>query len=454
MISAYLRSPSESSPHQRRQALAAMARRVALPILLTSATTSLGFFSNVISEVKLVRDFGIATGMGMAINFLITILLVPLLLSLFDPTKFSARYAAGCRAAAWAKLIACLEGLWIDRRRWLVLAWIGITALCALFATRLNATTDPLAFFSEEAAVVEHTNHVHSEMAGVQLFYITVELPDDGAFLEPRHLLLLERIQKAIADQGVFDLSVSLADHLALVHQEMNGGDGGFHRLPETSDLVEQYLLFFHDETLSRYVSHDFKRAAVWVRHNVWDSHTLNDGITDLATVWQSAEGEVLVSGKNLLVNKASDAIVVGQITILLRTPGDRPHYCSSLVHRSLRFALLALVPNLIPAAVVFGLMGLLGIPLTPNTAVVATLALAIAIDDTLHLLEGYTREIKRGRDSETAAVLAVRSQVVPVVTTSVGLIFGFLIFSLSSFKDRRRVRSAIRFGRCHGLAR
>jgi CRP-like cAMP-binding protein len=92
------------------------------------------------------------------------------------------------------------------------------------------------------------------------------------------------------------------------------------------------------------------------------------------------------------------------------------------------------MVPNLIPITLNFGLMGMLGLPLNPGTAMVAAIAIGIAIDDTIHLMARYGAECKKQPDQRLAARNAIRSESVPIISTSVGLALGFGSLTLSEF--------------------
>src|SRR5256885_3790069 len=78
---------------------------------------------------------------------------------------------------------------------------------------------------------------------------------------------------------------------------------------------------------------------------------------------------------------------------------------------RSVIAAVLTLIPNLIPILVGFGLMGALGVPLNTGTAMVATIAIGIAVDDTVHFVDAFRRHFAQGGDARTAVLLTLRSQ-------------------------------------------
>jgi len=105
-----------------------------------------------------------------------------------------------------------------------------------------------------------------------------------------------------------------------------------------------------------------------------------------------------------------------------------------SAMFTSLKGGLISLIPNLIPIILMFGVMGLLEIPLNPGTAMVAVIAIGIAIDGTLHLFSRYNELCRRTSDYDGAVHTAVREEATPMVATSLALALGFGILILSNF--------------------
>ena len=103
-------------------------------------------------------------------------------------------------------------------------------------------------------------------------------------------------------------------------------------------------------------------------------------------------------------------------------------------MYSSLRLGLISLIPNILPALVVFAAMVLMGMDLNPATITVTVVALGIAVDDTIHLLVSYTKARKLTSDNKQAVLCALSSQVRPVITTSLALILSFLVFRFSEF--------------------
>jgi len=101
---------------------------------------------------------------------------------------------------------------------------------------------------------------------------------------------------------------------------------------------------------------------------------------------------------------------------------------------RSVIAAVLTLIPNLIPILVGFGFMGALGVPLNTGTAMVATIAIGIAVDDTVHFVDAFRRHFAQGGDARTAVLLTLRSQGRPIIYVSLTLAAGFLVMTASNF--------------------
>jgi CRP-like cAMP-binding protein len=105
-----------------------------------------------------------------------------------------------------------------------------------------------------------------------------------------------------------------------------------------------------------------------------------------------------------------------------------------SLLFMSLKAGFLSLIPNVIPIFFNFGLMGLLGIPLNTGTALIATIAIGIAVDDTVHHMVRYSRELNVHHDQRAAMFNTMKAQGQPIIYISLALAGGFVVLSLSNF--------------------
>jgi len=427
----------QGNEEHKRAALAYMAKHTGLPLILTVLTTTLGFASNLFTSIGLIQDFAIASTLAILINGIITILVVPLLLSRFSATKIISK-ADSDEIYANNLPSRIIRTFRISQDNYPIYTLAFTALLCAFFtlqASKLYVTNDPMSYFPQDNPLIQETKLIHEELAGIKVFFVTLEAETENAFLEPENLRRLESIQAFMAKQGVFDSTLSMADHLKYVNGEFQGRFGQ-RSLPKTKEMVAQYLLFFHRADLESYVSHDYRFANIVVRHNVNDSNTLNQYIEELESVVQKIAGlniKTHVIGENLMINRAAESLMVSQVKalglLLLLI-----FVIMSIMFTSFKGGAIALIPSLIPIVLMFGIMGFLDIPLNPGTAMVAVIAVGIAIDGTIHLLARYNEICRSTSDYKLAVKMSVQEVATPLIISSLALSFGFGILLFSNF--------------------
>ena len=435
MMASYFRGLENNVGNSRDKAVHYMARHIGVPLVLTVLTTTLGFSSNMFSSIDLIQHFAFASTFAMLANGVVTILVVPLLLSVYGPER-NIRVVDDRESNRLPDGILRVFRYFQDNYPVPVLLFTAV--MCAFFiyhASKLHVTNDPLSYIPSSSALIKDIKRIHDDLAGIKIFFIRLDTNKVNAFQRPVNINKLVKIQRFIDEQGVFDRSTSLADHLAFANREFRGEYAEL-ALPETRQLVAQYLMFFHRSDLDSYVSHDYSQANIVVRHNINDSHTLNVYISELQEIVRDIAGSEIkanIISKNLMVNQAAESLMVAQVkalTLLLALI----FLIMSAMFTSFRGGAIAIVPAIIPIAMMFGVMGYLNIPLNPGTAMVAVIGIGIAIDGTIHLLARYNELCRRTSDYIGAVNTAVKEEATPLIVSSISLSFGFGILLLSNF--------------------
>jgi len=435
MMAAYFRGLQTTDGGSRDKAIQYMARHIGLPLVLTVLTTALGFSSNMFSSIGLIQQFAFASTFAMLANGIITILVVPLLLSIYGPEKIP-NFGDDKGPNRLSDRILKVFRYSQDNYPISVLMFTAVMCLFFIYhASKLYVTNDPLSYIPSDSVLIKDTKRIHDDLAGIKIFFITLDSNKENAFQHPVNIHKLAEIQGFMEKQGVFDRSMSLADHLAFANREFRGEYAEL-ALPETRQLVAQYLMFFHRSDLDSYVSHDYSRANIVVRHNINDSHTLNNYINELQEVIEDIAGPGMkanIVSENLMVNQAADSLMVAQVKALVILL-VLIFLIMSAMFTSFRGGAIAMVPAIIPIAMMFGVMGYLDIPLNPGTAMVAVIAVGIAIDGTIHLLARYNELCRHTSDYVGAVHVAVKEEAMPIIVSSIALSFGFGILLLSNF--------------------
>lgn len=435
MMAAYFRGLQNNVGNSRDKAIHYMARHIGLPLVLTVLTTALGFSSNMFSNIGLIQHFAFASTFAMLANGVVTILVVPLLLSVYGPERNISVIDDKESDRLPDRILKVFR---YSQDNYPVSVLLFTAVMCVFFvyhASKLYVTNDPLSYIPSDSALIKDTKRIHDDLAGIKIFFIRLDTNKINAFQRPVNINKLVEIQRFMDKQGVFDQSISLADHLAFANREFRGEYAEM-SLPETRQLVAQYLMFFHRSDLDSYVSHDYSRANIVVRHNINDSHTLNAYIDELQEVVRDIAGSGIktnIVSKNLMVNQAAESLMVAQVkalTLLLVLI----FLIMSVMFTSFRGGAIAMIPAIIPITMMFGVMGYLNIPLNPGTAMVAVIGIGIAIDGTIHLLARYNELCRHTSDYIGAVNTAVKEEATPLIISSIALSLGFGILLLSNF--------------------
>ncbi len=442
LMAGYLEGVSEGEKDKskiRKVAVRIMSKHIGAAIFLSAFTTAAGFFSNAVNEIPLIRDFAFASSFGMIANLVCTVLMVPVLLGFFGPKSNPLKADEGAEhdlKGIMGVLVRLVEWLVEKHGRTVAIVVGGTVFVFAVLAVRVHVSNDPLSYFPDDHPLVLDADTLHRDLSGMQVFYVTLDGGEENAFREPDNLKKLEAVVAELKTMKVFDKVIGVSDHLSLVNQEMHDARPEYWRVPDTRNLVDQYLLMFQRSDLERYVSADYRYANIIVRHNISDSHELNGYLDTVQGYLSDILGITIafrLTGENLMINRAAEGLFSGQAQSLVLI-GGIIFVLMSFMYTSVFAGVMFLIPNMIPVLMNFGAMVLMGIPLNPGTASVAAIALGIAVDDSIHLFTRFRNEIRNTGDPEKAAQITVRGEAVAVITTSISLMIMYSTLMLSNF--------------------
>ncbi|BBD07288.1 MMPL family transporter [Desulfovibrio ferrophilus] len=424
----------------RDLAIEFMISKMGIVILITALTTFLGFASITVNKIDILRQFGMAAAFGLFVNPLITALLVPVYLRFFGPVKKTPAKAddsdGETKPSAFDSLADRITRLVNAHRTTLIWGIMAGAILIGLMGANVRLDNDILGVFKKSSTVRQRTDQMAEKLPGVQTFFIRITGGHENAFRSPENLKQIAAVQDYIQERGIYDASYSLADTLRHINSEMHQGDPVYHRIPKSADLISQYLLFIHDDDIARYVKSDFSEINILVRHSLSSSDEQRRALDDLVAFMDKTLNphfNRFFTGESILILKGADSIAEGQaksIGLLLAII----FLIMSLLFVNFKAGFLSLIPNIFPVLILFGTMGLFNIPLNIGTAMVAAIAIGIAVDDTLHFMIRYNKEMLRLKDQKKAMEVCIHAEIRPVVSTSIALAMGFGVLAFSQF--------------------
>jgi predicted RND superfamily exporter protein len=274
-------------------------------------------------------------------------------------------------------------------------------------------------------------------LGGSTVLVVSVETTQEDRFLEPAELQKLDNLHSLLRDMGADEVT-SILSYLELTHRELHGGDEAAHRIPDTRAQASQLLLINGDPTVDQYIDGTRRWVRVVARHPEMQISRLVVMFEEIDAFldeqFPRERGYVAhATGQSRLwssmffdlVHSQVASLSISVVAIFLLLLG---------LFRSLSTGLFATPPNLFPILVVLGFMGWTEMPLNASTVMIATLALGIAVDDTIHFLQHYRSRLRAHGDIERSVRETFRTKGPAIVTTSVVISFGFGVLAVSAF--------------------
>ncbi|PYM11154.1 MAG: hypothetical protein DMD81_27725, partial [Candidatus Rokuibacteriota bacterium] len=373
MISEYHERLARGLP--KLEAIRDMLHETALPLLVTTLTTVVGFATLIFTDITMLIQFGVASCLGLTANFVVTFLLAPLMLRLWPVPRRLRRSAfaedsadgpAGAEEGFFPRLMERL-GHFNVRHRVAIMVVAGLCTAGSLVGWwSLRVDTDFVSLLPRDSIVRQRIADLHQALGGALNFYVVVDTGRDDGIKDPNVLRKIAGLQDFLEKTGKVDKSVSVADYVRKVHREMNGGDPAFEVIPDSADQVAQYLLLLEAREFAKFVDFNASGANVVVRHNLTGSRAISSLRTEIEQYVKTNFPSTLLArptGETILINNAVDYLAINELTSL-----SQAFVVIALIHAalfwSLKAGLLSMIPNVIPVLTVFGLMGLVGIPL------------------------------------------------------------------------------------------
>lgn len=424
---------------EKMDALREMSTEAALPVLITTFTTVVGFGSNALSNITMISQFGMASAVGLTANWIISAVLVPVTLLYWRVPKVhkAEHRTEDGRMATRFTLFMNAIGAWNLRwRKPISIVTVALTALSMWGAYNLEVNTDFISFFKENTFIRKRVKDIHESLSGVVNFYIVVETGKDDVAKDPDTLAHVAKLQDHLKGLKSVDNTISLANYIRVYHREMNGGKPEFEVIPEKKELIAQYILTLDNNEINKYVDFNYSTLNIAVRHNISSSSQLTELLNKIKAYTDKnfpKNLKVQFTGEGILINDAADYMAFNQITSFGQT-----FLIIGLIHAGLfmsfKAGFLSLLPNVVPIFYILGIMGFLGIPFDVGTSLVATIALGIAVDDTVHHMVHYSRELNEVHDQEIAMYRTLESEGRPIIYSSIALAAGFGILAFSNF--------------------
>ena len=485
VMSSYLFYRRDGKEHD--EALSKAYAKTGVPILLTTITTMAGMSSLAATGMPMFVQFGLSSAAGVFFAFLYTIYLLPVLLNYWHPMQvkkisqtdenrkssikavvllmkskvlsvlcfFAKPLMRGAKkvglvwlfSAEWLQPLLDKIPAFVERFRYLVaIIFFGGFIVCLYGATQVKIDSNLVELYSDDVPIGQAYDIVDENMMGTGSMVIVVDTASSDGIMDPDVLNSMDRLQNKIeASYSNYIIRTnSLADLVKDTHAIMQSSEE-FRTIPDSQIAVSQLLYLFNSsnpEERRALVSDDYSKSHISVQLRNAGSNEYKEFFKEIQQDINSEFNKLTASYPEIKVQ------ITGSFALMMRLADDisKNQFKSLAIAAvvislllmvtlgSLQAGVMSIIPNLIPATLAFGLMGLLGIPLDTDTLMIAPLIIGIAVDDTIHFISHYRMSLAQNHNMKFALVETIKEVGQAVTFTTLILGCGFFMLTFSDY--------------------
>ncbi len=408
--------------------------------LMTNVTTASGFATFIITQSKLLEEFGIVASLSIIAIFLLCLFIIPIIYSFMPPPKdrhlehLNKRWIGGF--VDWMEHMVKYKKItiYVTALLLLILSFIGIYQI-RISGSLIEDMPQKSEFFSDIRFFEEEFN-------GIMPLEIMVDTKRKKGVMKLSTLKRMNELEELIDEIPELSKPISVVSLVKYSKQAYYNGKPKFYQLPTSQE--NSFILSYAKNSssdvdlLKNFVDStgQYARITTFMKDIGTDrmeriEENLENKIKkvfpeDRYNITMTGKARVFQKGTRYLVNNLIMSLSLAIFLISL---------FMAYMFRSLRMIIVSLIPNLLPLLVTAGLMGYLGVPIKPSTILVFSIAFGISVDDTIHFLAKYRQELIANHWKIRKSVFAaLRETGVSMFYTSIVLFFGFSVFTISNF--------------------
>ena len=430
--------------HDKQSAIQESLKKLFSALFFTSLTTMIGFYSLTITELVLVKEFGIVMIAGVFFAFVLTIVLLPALLQLTEKSQQGNNHntaKSSLIADAITALIQRINRFSQQKHSLLLVCVLVFSALVGYLSSQIRFDQHNTSSFDKDTRLRIDDAVLNQHLGGTSPLNISFHASTQGAFTQVDVIRALDKIEQHLLEQyPTLGYASSPVGYLKRIHQVLT--EAPEYALPRnlSSDQIAQYYLLYetsNGQEIRNVLDDTYSHARIALL-----------GHTDQASEWKkiiresdayiksvlpagisyhfSGVGNIQKANLDEVISSQMNSLVVGVIFIFA---------AMVLATRSLLLGFIGVIPLALTLVSLFAFMAVMDIHLDIGTGLIAALVFGIGVDYSIHFFTQFKNHYHtQGKDLETAISDALTDMGAPVVINSLSLAAGFLVLSLSSY--------------------
>ncbi len=408
--------------------------------LMTNVTTASGFATFILTQSKLLKEFGIVASLSILAIFILCLLIIPIIYTFLPYPK--ERHLEHLNKRWIGGFVDWMERMVKHKR-----ITIYVTALILLIASmiginKINISGSLIEDMPKKTEFFNDIKFFEDEFNGIMPLEIVVDTKRKKGVMKLSTLRRINELEELINETPELSRPISVVSLVKYSKQAYYNGNPKYYQLPTSQEnsFILSYVKNSNTDVdlLKNFVDStgQYARITTFMKDIGTDKmERIEENLENkINKVFPKERYNITMTGKALVFQKGTKYLVKN-LVISLSLAIFLISLFMAYMFRSVRMIVVSLIPNLLPLLVTAGLMGYLGVPIKPSTILVFSIAFGISVDDTIHFLAKYRQELQANHWKIRKSVYAaLRETGVSMFYTSIVLFFGFSVFTISSF--------------------
>jgi len=408
--------------------------------LMTNVTTASGFATFILTNSKLLKEFGIVASINIIAIFLLSLFIIPIVYSYMAVPKY--KHLKHLNKQWIGSFVSWMERMVREHR--IAIYVVTIILLCASIVgiNKIELSGSLIEDMPQKAEFFADIKFFEKEYEGIMPLEILIDTKRKKGVMKLATLKRMDELEEFIAEIPELSKTTSVVDLVKYSKQAYYNSNPDYYQLPNSQERT--FILSYAKSSanqaglLSSYVDStgQYARITTFMKDTQTDrfDRIEEDLRAKIAKIFPEDRYNVSITGKAFIFEKGTKYLV-NNLILSLSLAILLIAIFMAWMFRNVKMILVSLIPNLLPLLITAGLMGFLGVPIKPSTILVFSIAFGISVDDTIHFLAKYRQELLANNWKIKRSVYAALKETgISMLYTSIVLFFGFSVFTISSF--------------------
>ena len=408
--------------------------------LMTNLTTASGFATFILTNSKILKEFGVVASINIIAIFALSLLIIPISYSLMPLPK--KKHLKHLKNKSIDYFVRWMENKVRKKRvNVYIVSLIGlIIGITGIYQIKISGSL--IEDMPKSAEFFQDIRFFDQSFNGIVPVEIWIDSKRENGIVKPATLQRMNQLQETIEEIPELAPPLSVVNAIKFAKQAYYNGNPNYFSLPTSQEnsFIYPYLnnAKGNNQLINGYVDStgQFGRITTYMKDIETDrmERIEADLRAAMAKIFPKSRYGAEITGKALLFLKGTKYLI-NNLILSLSLAIFLIALFMAFLFRSFKMIIISLIPNLLPLIITAGVMGFTEIPLKPSTILVFSIAFGISVDDTIHFLAKYRQElIANGWKINKAVFAALRETGISMFYTSIVLFFGFSVFMSSNF--------------------